>query len=320
MKLGVFTPLFGHLSFDEMLDYVSNKGLKAVELGTGGNPGNDHVDIENLLKSEDLRNEMQKKLDDKDIIISAFSCHNNPLSPNSEEAKLADKTLRDTIKLAQLMNVPVVNTFSGIPGDSDSATYPNWPIIPWPTEFKNVYEWQWEEKILPYWKEIAQLAKEADVKIGIELHGGFAAHTPYTLLKLREHTNEYIGVNFDPSHLWWQGIDPVGAIKLLGDAIVHVHAKDIYLDQDNINMYGLTDMQDYSEVKSRAWTFRTVGYGHDLKVWADIISHLKMYGYEYVISIEHEDPLMSVAEGFSKAVDNLQDLLIEESLDEMWWT
>lgn len=158
------------------------------------------------------------------------------------------------------------------------------------------------------------------MKVAIELHGGFSAHTPYTILKLREKTSKHIGVNFDPSHLWWQGIDPVAAVKILDDAIFHVHAKDIYLDQDNINMYGITDMQDYSDMKTRAWTFRTVGYGHDMKVWSDIISHLKMYGYDYIISIEHEDPLMSVEEGFSKAVANLQDILIEEALEKLWWT
>ncbi len=320
MKLGVFTPLFSHLTFDELLETVSKHGLKAVELGTGGNPGNHHCDMDALLEDASLRKEMQEKLDAHGIVVSAFSCHNNPLSPNKEEAKLADETLRKTMKLASLMNVPVVNTFSGIPGDSDDATYPNWPIIPWPTEYKSVYDWQWETKIIPYWKEIGTLAERLDVKVAIELHGGFSAHTPYTILKLRENTSNHIGVNFDPSHLWWQGIDPVAAIKLLDDAIFHVHAKDIYLDQDNINMYGLTDMQDYGDVKTRAWTFRTVGYGHDLKVWSDIISHLKMYGYDYIISIEHEDPLMSVEEGFSKAVKNLQGLLIEETLEGLWWT
>ena len=322
MKLGVFTPLFAGLSFDDMLEKVHQAGLKAVELGTGGNPGTDHCPIDELLESESLRQEYQKKLDDKGIIISAFSCHNNPLSPNKEEAKLADETLRKTMKLANLMKVDVVNTFSGVAGDHEDAKYPNWPVIPWPNEYRDVYDWQWEYKLIPYWKEIGTLAEELDVKVAIELHGGFLLHTPYTMLKLREATSPNIGVNLDPSHLWWQGIDPVGAIKILGQAgaIFHFHAKDIYLDQDNINMYGLTDMQPYNDVTTRAWTFRTVGYGHDMKEWSDIISHLRIYGYDYVISIEHEDPLMSVDEGFTKAVKNLQGILIEESLDDIWWT
>lgn len=153
------------------------------------------------------------------------------------------------------------------------------------------------------------------------MHGGFLCHTPYTILKLREETNDAIGVNLDPSHLWWQGIDPVGAIKILGKAgaIHHFHAKDTYLDQDNINMYGLTDMQPYGDVQTRSWTFRSVGCGHSLTEWSDIMSALRTYGYDYVVSIEHEDPLMSIDEGFDRAVTNLQSILIKDKPLDMWW-
>ena len=120
-------------------------------------------------------------------------------------------------------------------------------------------------------------AADRNVKIGLELHGGFLVHTPATLLRLREAVGEVIGANLDPSHLWWQGIDPVAAIKILGKegAIHHFHAKDTYIDPDNVNMYGLTDMQSYANMQERAWLFRTVGYGHDLKTWADILSALR---------------------------------------------
>jgi len=125
----------------------------------------------------------------------------------------------------------------------------------------------------------------------------------------------------DPSHLWWQGIDPVAAIKILGkeNAIHHFHAKDTYIDQDNVNMYGLTDMQPYSAVQTRAWTFRSVGYGHSVKEWSDIVSALRTYGYDHMISIEHEDPIMSINEGFGQAVKNLKQVNIEEAPAEIWW-
>ena len=130
-----------------------------------------------------------------------------------------------------------------------------------------------------------------------------------------------IGANLDPSHLWLQGIAPVAAIKILGkaNAIHHFHAKDTYIDQEHVNMYGLTDMQPYSEVQSRAWTFRSVGYGHLVKVWSDIISALRTYGYDHVISIEHEDPIMSIDEGFMRAVENLKSVLIYDQPADMWW-
>ena len=192
----------------------------------------------------------------------------------------------------------------------------------WPNDFQEILKWQWEQKIIPYWKEKNDLAESLNVKIGLELHGGFSVHTPATLLKLRQACGPAIGANLDPSHMWWQGIDPVEAIKILGreDAIHHFHAKDTIIDQDNMNRNGLTDMTDYSAMRDRAWYFRTVGFGHDQKTWADIISTLRLYGYDYVVSIEHEDGLMSVEEGFTKAVETLKPVMVKESVGDMWWT
>lgn len=321
MKLGVFTPLFNNLSFEEMLEKVAEQGLEAVEIGTGGSPGSAHLDIDKLLASSQERTEYLHKLSDKGLSISALSCHHNPISPVKSVAGEADELLRKTIQLAQLMNVPVVNGFSGVAGGNATDTQVNWPVLPWPTEYSDSYEYQWEQELIPYWKDINFVAEGAGVKIGIELHGGFLCHTPYTMLRLREATGKAIGCNLDPSHLWWQGIDPVAAIKILGsaNAIHHFHAKDTYLDQDNINMHGLTDMQPYHHVKTRAWTFRSVGCGHSLQVWSDIISALRIYGYDYVLSIEHEDPIMSIDEGLARAVTNLKSIMIKDQPTEMWW-
>lgn len=321
MKLGVFTPLFNNLNFDEMIEKVASYGLETVEIGTGGSPGSAHLDIEQLLASSDSRKEYLAKLADKGLSISALSCHHNPISPVAQVAKEADELLQKTIKLAQLMNVPVVNGFSGVAGGNATDTQVNWPVLPWPTEYSDSYNYQWEQKLIPYWQEINTVAESAGVKIGIELHGGFLAHTPYTMLRLREATGKAIGCNLDPSHLWWQGIDPVAAIKILGNAgaIHHFHAKDTFLDQDNINMYGLTDMQPYGNVKTRSWNFRSVGCGHDLKVWSDIVSALRLQGYDYVLSIEHEDPLMSIDEGLRRAVTNLRSVMICDTPTDMWW-
>jgi sugar phosphate isomerase/epimerase len=321
LKLGVFTVLFAEKSLEEMLDHVKASGLKAVEIGTGGYPGNTHCDLDALLESEEKRKEYLEKVQSRGLTISAFSCHGNPISPDEAFAKESHDAFVKTVKLASLMNVPVVNTFSGTPGDGEGAKYPNWPVTPWPNEYGDVLKWQWEEKLIPYWKEQGQFAKVYGVKIGLELHAGFLVHTPYTMLKLREAAGDAVGANLDPSHLWWQGIDPVAAIKILGkeNAIHHFHAKDTYIDQDNVNMYGLTDMQPYSEVQTRAWSFRSVGYGHGIQEWSNIISVLRTYNYDYVISIEHEDPIMSIDEGFSRAVKNLKSVNIEEAPTDMWW-
>jgi sugar phosphate isomerase/epimerase len=321
MKLGVFTVLFSQKNFEEMLDYVKEAGLDAVEIGTGGYPGDAHCKLNELLESEPARKEYLEQVTSRGLTISAFSCHGNPISPDKAFAEESNQVLLKTIELASLMNVPVVNCFSGTAGDHEGAKYPNWPVAPWPNEFGDILKWQWEEKLIPYWKEVGRFAKEHNVKIGLELHGGFLVHTPYTLLKLREETCDAIGANLDPSHLWWQGIDPVAAIKILGKAgaIHHFHAKDTYIDQDNVNMYGLTDMQPYGNVQTRAWSFRSVGCGHSLQEWSDMMSALRTFGYDYVVSIEHEDPIMSIEEGFMRAVNNLKSIIVKDQPTDMWW-
>ncbi|MBE6183372.1 sugar phosphate isomerase/epimerase family protein [Heyndrickxia ginsengihumi] len=321
MKLGVFTVLFRDKSFTDMLDYVKEAGLSAVEIGTGCYSSGVHCPLDELLESKEKRDAYLNEVEKRGLTISAFSCHGNPLSPDKEFAKQSHETYLKTVQLAEYLNVPVVNCFSGTAGDYEGAKHPNWPVAPWPHDYGEVLKWQWEEKLIPYWKEAGEFAEQHHVKIGLELHGGFLVHTPYTLLKLREATCEAIGANLDPSHLWWQGIDPVGAIKILGKekAIHHFHAKDTYIDQDNVNMYGLLDMQPYNNVQTRSWSFRSVGYGHGIKDWSDMMSALRLYGYDYVVSIEHEDPIMSIEEGFSRAVQNLQTVLIEDKLENMWW-
>ncbi|CAM2812770.1 sugar phosphate isomerase/epimerase [Paenibacillus sediminis] len=321
MKLGVFSVLFSQRKLEDALDYIASKGLKAIEIGTGGYPGNAHCNPDELLGNAAAIKEFKKAVESRGLIISALSVHGNPLHPQKQIAKEFHDAFVKTVQLAEQLEVPVVNTFSGLPGDHEDAKYPNWPVAPWPNDFQEVLAWQWENKVIPYWTEWGKFAADHHVKIGLELHGGFSVHTPATLLRLREAAGEVIGANLDPSHMWWQGIDPVQAIHILGraGAIHHFHAKDTTIDPINVNRYGVTDMQSYTNMLDRAWQFRSVGYGHDLKTWADIISALRLVGYDYVVSIEHEDGLMSVEEGFSKAVQNLQQVLIEEPLGEMWW-
>lgn len=321
MKLGVFMVLLSGRKLEDALDYVVSKGLKAVEIGTGGFPGNAHCNPAELLADEAKLKNFKHAVESRGLIISALSCHGNPLHPQKHIAKEYHDVFVQTVELAQKLEVPVVNTFSGCPGDSDDAKYPNWPVAPWPNDYQELLAWQWENKVIPYWSEWGKFASDRNVKIGLELHGGFSVHTPATLLRLREAAGEVIGANLDPSHMWWQGIDPVQAIHILGreGAIHHFHAKDTVIDPVNVNKHGVTDMQSYTEMLDRAWQFRSVGFGHDLKEWADMMSALRLVGYDYVVSIEHEDGLMSVEEGFSKAVSNLKQVLIEEPLGEMWW-
>ncbi|WP_059105969.1 sugar phosphate isomerase/epimerase family protein [Shouchella shacheensis] len=321
MKLGVFAVLFAEKPFEEMLDHVKAHGLETVELGTGPYPGTAHCNPAELLENPAKLKAFKKAVDDRGLTISSLSCHGNALTPNKAFAEQSHDAFVKTVELAEKLEVSTVTTFSGTPGAYPDAKEPSWPVAAWPNEYGEMLKWQWDEKLIPYWSEWGNYASDRNVKIALELHGGFLVHTPATLLKLREAAGEVIGANVDPSHLWWQGIDPVAAIKILGKekAIHFFHAKDTYIDPENVNMHGLLDMQSYANMQDRAWIFRSVGYGHDVKTWGDIISTLRLVGYDGAVSIEHEDGLMSIEEGFSKAVANLKQVMISEPAPDMWW-
>jgi len=319
MKIGVFLVLFSQRPFEEALDYVKAAGCEAVEIGCGGYPGDAHCKPTELLADSGKLKAFQKAIDSRGLEISALSCHGNPLHPNAKMAKAHDADFRETVKLAEKLGVKNVITFSGCPGDSDNATFPNWVTCPWPPDFLEILDWQWKEKAAPYWKDAAAFAKKHDTRIAIELHPGFIAYHTESFNRLREIGGETIGVNFDPSHLFWQGMDPLVCVRDLGDAIFHVHAKDTWLDAQNIRVNGVLDTKQYTNEKDRSWIFRTVGYGHGPEFWRSFVSELRIAGYDAPISIEHEDSLMSVNEGFTKAVQFLKETVITEQPGAAWW-
>ena len=321
MKLGVFTPVFGNRTLDQVLKKMrSLRGVSAIELATGGWPGSAHVDVNGLLSNPHRAEEFLNQIRDAGLTISSLSCHGNPLHPNKALAQEYDDAFHKSVRLAEMLKVQVVVTFSGCPGDSDQATCPNWITCPWPPEFLETLEWQWDKKVIPYWVEAGKFAANHGVKVAIEAHPGFAVYNTETALKLRAAAGKSVGVNFDPSHLFWQGVDIPAAIRALGDSIFHVHAKDSALDRENIARNGVLDAKTYRQMKERSWLFRTVGWGHGELVWKEIVSALRMVGYDYVISIEHEDALASVDEGLESAVTFLSEIVLKDPPTEPWWT
>jgi len=290
-----------------------------VELGTGNYPGDPHCRLSMLDRPEELT-EFRKKLDGHGFSISALSCHGNPLHPDPDRLRHDREVSRKTILLAEKLGIPVVVDFSGCPGDSPDSKYPNWVTCPWPPEYQEVLRWQWEEIAAPYWKEQASFASDHGVKIAIEMHPGFLAYSPETLLQLRSIAGPSLGCNYDPSHMFWQGIDPIAAIRVLGEAIFHVHAKDTQMYPANLPKTGVLDTKSYTDEKHRGWIFRTCGYGHDAGWWKEFVSTLRMYGYDYVLSIEHEDSLLSAEEGLAKAAAFLNRIVIAEPAGAAWWT
>ena len=319
MKVGVFTPLLSQLPLPAVLEKLKALGVSTVELGTGNYPGDAHCKL-SMLDDPAALAEFQKVLADHEVSISALSCHGNPLHPDPTRARHDSEVSRKTILLAEKLGIPTVVDFSGCPGDSPNAKSPNWITCPWPPDYLEVLEWQWNEVVAPYWTRHARFAADHGVKIAIEMHPGFVVYSPETLLRLRVLAGPAVGCNFDPSHLFWQNIDPIAAVRVLGDAIFHVHAKDTQLYPSNLPLTGVLDTKPYTNERRRGWIFRTCGYGHGAEWWKEFISTLRMYGYNNVLSIEHEDSLLSAEEGLTKAAVFLNEIVLREKPGTAWWT
>ncbi len=321
MNLGVLTVPLHEQPLEDALAYLDDLGVEMVELGCGGNPGDGHLPMDAYLDDVDAQRELRELLDRHDMGISALATHNNPIHPVDERAGAADEQLRNAIRLADQLDVGCVTTFSGLPGGGPNDEVPNWITAPWPTEHLEALTYQWEEVAIPYWSDVADVADEHGIDVAIEMHPNFLVYNPPTMLRLRAATNERIGANLDPSHLFWQGIDVTEAIRVLGDAnaIHHVHAKDTRVYESNAAVSGVLDTTPYTEEADRAWLFRSIGYGHDLDTWRDIVSTLRLVGYEGTISIEHEDALTSPREGLEKAIDTMQAAIFGTQPGEAYW-
>lgn len=320
MKLGVMTVCLGAYNLEETLTYLKGLGVQEVEIGCGGSPGTAHCDARKFLKNPALIAEFEKTIAASGIKLAALSVHGNPVHPNKDIANDDHEQFEAAVLLAEKLGVKTVITFSGCPGDSDDAKYPNWAVATWPADHATVREWQWNEKLIPYWKKAGQFAKEHGVRVALEIHPGFCVYNTATMLRLREAVGDAIGANFDPSHMFWQGMDPVAAIRELKGCIYHFHAKDTKIDTYNTAKYGVLDTRSFEDVSGRPWIFRTVGYGHSESVWRDIFSELRRVGYDGIISIEHEDGLMTQKEGLEKAIEFLKKTIIFESDQvDMFW-
>jgi sugar phosphate isomerase/epimerase len=248
-----------------------------------------------------------------------LSCHGNAVHPKKEIAQRDDALFRKTVGLAELLEVPVVVTFSGCPGASAEDVTPNWITTAWPPEYGDALAWQWEQRLIHYWKDASAFAADAGVRVALEAHPGFCVYNPESLLRLRAETNPSLGMNLDPSHLWWQGIDIPIAIAALGPAIFHVHAKDVAIHPAMKKQNGVLDTKSYARMAERSWLFRSVGWGHSELEWKAIASALRLVGYDYVLSIEHEDALASIHEGLTSAIGMLSRVILQEPAVDPWW-
>jgi sugar phosphate isomerase/epimerase len=312
IPIGVFDPVYEKLTLDEMLGKVSALGLEAMEIGTGGYPGANHCPVAELLADPARAKAWKKKFEDRNIRVATFSCHGNPIHPDPKRAAKDAETFRQTVLLAERMDVSVIVGFSGCPGGSPTDTMPNWVAYRWPTECKEMLQWQWKERVVPYWKDAAKFAREHGVKrLAFEMHPNFVVYNPKTLLQLREAVGEEIGANCDLSHLFWQGCDPVEVIHLLAKngALFHAHMKDTVLYPENVGRFGVLNFAfSTDELPDASEIFRAVGYGHSASQWKAILQAYMDVDYEGILSIENEDPILSGEVGVERAAYVLKNV------------
>ena len=312
IPIGVFDPVYDNLTLDQMIDKVSALGLEAVEIGTGGYPHNIIARWMILLADPAKAKAWQKKFTDHGIQVATLSCHGNPVHPDEQHAAKDQETFRKTVRLAEMLDVKVIVGFSGCPGGSPTDTQPNWITYRWPPEYNEMLQWQWKEKVVPYWKEAAKFAREHGIhRMAFEMHPNFVVYNPRTLIKLREAVGEEIGANCDLSHLFWQGCDPVEVIHFLGKQgmMFHAHMKDTVLYPENVAKYGVLNF--VFEASDLRWlrmrfarsamaTARRCGSRSSRPTWTS--------DYEGILSIENEDPILTGEVGVERAAYVLKNV------------
>jgi sugar phosphate isomerase/epimerase len=286
MELGLYTDSLAALERSAVLDVAVEVGATAIEIATGGQSSAPHLDRRELLASPDARARLLEDVASRGLHLAALNCSAWLLHPQRAAEQRA--IVEETFRLAALLGVRTVVTMSGCPGDGQSATTVNWPAYAWPDELLDLHRRQWDEMVA-LWLELAPAARDAGVRVALELHPLQLVYNTPTLLELRTAVGDVVGANMDPSHLFWQQMDPLAVIAALGPAVHHVHLKDTAFEPAQVALAGVLDLRSFERPEGRAWNFRTVGRGHDQVFWAAFVEALAAAGYDGSLSIEHED-------------------------------
>jgi sugar phosphate isomerase/epimerase len=314
MKLCAVSDSLGNLPFEEAAKASADLGLEALEIGMGNWSAAPHANLQSLLESKVKRQEFLSVFERNGLSLAALNCSGNQLHPADGDRQ--SKVVYDTVRLAELVGIDTIVLMSGLPAGGPNDLTPNWVTCAWPTENGEILRWQWNEKLLPYWEKLAAFGKEHGIqKFCIEMHAHQLVYNVPTLLQLRQATGPIVGANLDPSHLFWMGADPLAAIDALGDGIHHVHAKDTYLNDGVLNVTGRLETLRHENVKDRAWSYITLGIGHDEQWWRQFCYRLRLHGYDGWLSIEHEDITLSRLEGMRRSVAVLKSALPAEPSD-----
>jgi sugar phosphate isomerase/epimerase len=307
MELCLFTDSAPNLSFDEALDLAVRVGATTIEIAGGGQSSAPHLRLDELLDDARRRSEFQGAFARRDLRIAALNCSAWPLHPVIGEAQR--EIVRKTIRLAGLLGVDKIVTMTGTTGDGPGATTINWVWYPGPDDQVSLLERQWDEAIAT-WRELGAFALDHGVtRVCFELHPQNLVYNVPTFRRMFEAVGEPLAVNLDPSHFFWQGIDPIASVRALGRAIGHAHLKDTEMDAEQTALAGVLDDRPFERGTERAWQFRTVGAVHDADWWSSFVRVLQDVGYDDVVSIENEDLTLSEVAGVEASADFIRPLL-----------
>jgi len=292
----------------DALRWCAERGIAHIEMGVGGWKQADHLDLDALLRDAGERDRLQGELREHGLVLSCVNAAGNPLHPDPAVGERHAALLRGAVELAALLGCDRVVTMSGCPGGRDGGSTPvfaSWPVVP---DDETLWEWQLEHRLAPFWRELSAWAAAAapEVMVCLELHAGASAYNPASFARLREAAGPNVGVNLDPSHFWWQGMDPLAVIDEVGPAIGFAHGKDTLVHPDRVRRNGLLDLAFPVDPGTASWHFCAVGSGHDDATWAALVAALRSAGYDGVISIEHEDPRVTPEEGIETSLAALR--------------
>jgi sugar phosphate isomerase/epimerase len=310
VRIGVLTDALERLPLEEAAAWCAEAGIEAVELGVGGYSPAPHADLATLCRDRGERERLAGILADAGLELAALNVSGNPLHPDRAVGERHAAELRGAIELAHLLGVERVVAMSGCPGAPGGGAWPVFAGGAWLPDMEGLWDAQWS-RIASYWRELSAWAADAApaVVVCLELHPGTSIYNAESFRRLREVTGENVRVNLDPSHFWWQGIDPVAAVDVLGDAIAFVHGKDTLLHPDRIALHGVLDFRWPADAETMPWHFAAVGVGRPATEWARLLEAIRATGYEGVVSIEHEDPNLDPLDGVLASLAGLRTAL-----------
>lgn len=290
------------MELDVFLNVVVAAGIEELELGVAGVLKTRGMDAALLLTDMVARERLVRLLHGHGLGISALNCVGNPLHPDQSVATVAEQALRTTIELAAELGVRRVVSTSGCPGSGISPTWIVWPVF-----WDDVKDKQWSHAILT-WSALGEFAERRGVIVCLELHPGMLVYNTTSFRTLRAAVGPGIAVNLDPSHLFYQGMDPIQMVRVLGPEIGFVHVKDTVMNEERVALDGVLDSTPL-DAEGRSWTYRAIGTGHSIAWWSELFDALWDAGYRGPLSIEHEDPYLAQSEAIRVNAAALQSAL-----------